>query len=193
MWVRGRGDTGYTKLVGGDRVPKYDDHPETYGTVDETTSQMGFARALSQNEKVRAIIYEAQQDLHLLMSDLAAAPQVEEVRITAEDVDRIDRYIDEMLAEVGLPDDFIVPGATPASAALDVARTIARRAERGAARMLHQGTLRNAQAYRYLNRLSSLLYTLARYEEGSQGLPYQLVSHREPIRIAPEKTKDAQG
>src|SRR5437016_5998433 len=85
----GTGDTGYTGLLGEQRVPKYDPRPETFGTVDEATSALGLARALTRDVKVKEIIYTIQQELYLLMGELATPPESYEkmgLRMTVEHV-----------------------------------------------------------------------------------------------------------
>lgn len=173
----GTGDEGYTDLLGPERVAKYDLRPETYGTVDEATSTLGLARALSTQERVREVLMHTQHDLYLLMAEVATpVAQLEKLpyRITQEQADWIDSTIKELEGEIELPRAFVLPGASPASAAIDVARTIVRRAERHAVRLIHEGRMPQGQVLRYLNRLSSLLFVLARYEEYKSGVPYDV-------------------
>lgn len=164
----GTGDTGYTGLLGDQRVPKYDPRPDTFGTVDEATSALGLARAATSDPNVKEIIYKIQQELYLLMGELATLPENYEkmgLRMTAEHVQRLEQTEEALKHEVEIPNKFIIPGDTPAGAALDLARTIIRRAERMAARLLHEGIIENGEVVRYLNRLSDLVFILARYVE----------------------------
>lgn len=164
------GDQGYTDLLGG-RVPKYDPRPETFGTIDEATSALGLARALATSERTKAIAIDVQRDLYLMMAELAFTPDMKQGRyhVTAEHVARIERETDALEAEVPLPPHFILPGDSTGGAALDVARTVVRRAERLAVRLAHEGQLANEQVLAYLNRLSSLLFILARFEDHAAG------------------------
>lgn len=171
----GGGDTGYTSLLGEQRVPKYDARPETFGTVDEATSALGLARASTDDSKVKAIILQAQQDLYTLMAELATPPENRAavgVRITEERVRWLEDVENELKAAVAIPNKFIIPGDSVEGAALDLARTIIRRAERLTARLAHDGALGatgESQALRYLNRLSDMIFILARYLDARQG------------------------
>ena len=164
----GTGDTGYTGLLGEQRVPKYDPRPDTFGTVDEATSALGLARAASTDLKVKGIIYQVQQELYLLMGELATPPENYEkmgLRMTIEHVQRLEQVEESLKQEVEIPNKFIIPGDSLDGAALDLARTIIRRAERMAVKLLHDGVIQNSEVVRYLNRLSDLIFILARYIE----------------------------
>ena len=169
----GTGDTGYTGLLGEQRVPKYDPLPDTFGTVDEATSALGLARAMAQDEKVKEIIYRIQQELYLLMGELATPPENYEkmgLRMTVQHVQRLEQVEESLKREVEIPNKFIIPGDSPDGAALDLARTIIRRAERMAVKLLHDGIIQNGEVVRYLNRLSDLVFILARYVEVKSSL-----------------------
>ena len=169
----GTGDTGYTGLLGDQRVPKYDPRPDTFGTVDEATSALGLARAAAQDQKVKSIIYQVQQELYLLMGELATPAENYEkmgLRITIEHVQHLEQVEEELKHEVEIPNKFIIPGDTLDGAALDLARTIIRRAERMAVKLLHDGVIQNSEVVRYLNRLSDLIFILARYIEVKSSL-----------------------
>ena len=169
----GTGDTGYTGLLGEQRVPKYDPRPDTFGTVDEATSALGLARALSKDQRVKDIIYRVQHELYLLMGELATPPENYEkmgLRMTSEHVQRLEQIEEELKREVEIPNKFIIPGDTLDGAALDLARTIIRRAERMAVKLLHDGVIENTEVIRYLNRLSDLVFILARYIEVKSSL-----------------------
>jgi cob(I)alamin adenosyltransferase len=177
----GTGDKGYTDLLGSERVPKYDERVEAVGTIDEATANVGLARALTQNQRARQALAELQQDLYVIMAELATPPNQRAqlvARVTAADVDRLEGETRAIEGEIELPKQFILPGALPASAALDVARTVVRRAERRVAKLTHEHAVDNEDLLRYLNRASSLLFALARYEETSQGVPYSLTQRR---------------
>ena len=167
-----RGDDGTTTLYGGERVPKHHPQPECYGAVDEASSALGFARALAVAPKTNAFAKEIQQQLYLIMAELAVAPgkaTPPEFVTTARQVERLEEMAAEIEAEVPPPKGFILPGETPAGGALDLARTITRRAEREATRLEASGHPLNPEILRYLNRTSSVLYDLARYEEHYAG------------------------
>lgn len=164
----GTGDTGYTGLLGSQRVAKYDPRPDTFGTVDEATSALGLARAMTQDLRAKEIIFHIQQELYLLMAELATPPENYEkmgFRMTVEHVQGLEKTEEELKQEVEIPNKFIIPGDTPDGAALDLARTIIRRAERMAVKLLHDHVIENAEVVRYLNRLSDLVFILARYIE----------------------------
>lgn len=168
----GGGDTGYTSLLGEQRVPKYDVRPETFGTVDEATSALGLARALTHDETAQATILHMQRDLYVLMAELATPPEHQAavgMRVTAEQVAWLETTEEALKQEVEIPNKFIIPGDSPDGAALDVARTIIRRAERMVARLTHEGVTTNGEVLRYLNRLSDVVFILARYLEAKQG------------------------
>lgn len=168
----GTGDTGYTGLLGNQRVPKYDPRPDTFGTVDEATSALGLARATTQDETARDVILHMQRDLYVLMAELATLPEnlaAIGMAITAEHVRWLEETEEQLKAAVDIPNRFVIPGDSPDGAVLDLARTIIRRAERMTVRLLHDGVIANAETIRYLNRLSDLVFILARYLEAKQG------------------------
>jgi|GraSoi_2013_60cm_1033757.scaffolds.fasta_scaffold00359_8 cob(I)alamin adenosyltransferase len=171
----GTGDTGYTGLLGAERVPKYDPRPDTFGTVDEATSALGLARAVAQDPQVKGIIYRIQNELYVLMAELATLPENYEkmgFRMTVEHVQWLEQVEESLKHEVEIPNKFIIPGDTLDGAALDLARTIIRRAERMAVKLLHDGVIQNGEVIRYLNRLSDLVFVLARYIEVKSSLAH---------------------
>jgi cob(I)alamin adenosyltransferase len=162
------GDDGYTGLLGPERVAKYDPRPEAYGTVDELQAVLGLVRAGGCAVTMEKIVLAVQRDCYLLMAELAAAGDANSpfaCSITPAHIDHLERWIDELEAEVEMPKEFILPGGSQPGAALHLARTVCRRAERLVARLIHDGLLTNGQALRYLNRLSSLLFVMACYED----------------------------
>lgn len=163
-----KGDGGETSLLGGQRVPKYDMRPDTYGTLDEASSALGVARGMTKNQKIKDIILEVQKDLLIMGAELSTLPENIQMllrRIAEEDVHRLEEMIDMLQKDVHLKNEFIYPGETPVSAQIDVGRTIIRRAERKAARLKANGLIQNVEMNRYLNRLADMLFVLARYEE----------------------------
>ena len=179
--LAGSGDDGSTGLLGGGRARKDDPRIEAYGTVDEASSAVGLAKSLSPHQRVRSICEEVQRGLYALGAELATNPGAGATfaHTTEEAVARLDELIAELEKSVTMPDGFILPGATPASGALDLARAITRRAERRCVALERAGGLGNQQARRWLNRLSLLLFVLGRYEEALGG------SIAAPAKIAP--------
>jgi cob(I)alamin adenosyltransferase len=168
----GTGDTGYTSLLGDQRVPKYHPLPEAFGAVDEATSALGMARAATNDTTVQEIILRMQQDLYVLMAELATPPEHQAavgMRVTPEQVAWLDGLEAELKREVEIPNKFIIPGDSVVGAALDLARTIIRRAERQVARLTHESVVENPDVLRYLNRLSDAVFILARYVEAKAG------------------------
>jgi cob(I)alamin adenosyltransferase len=171
------GDDGTTGLLYGGRISKSDPVADAYGSVDETVAHLGLARALSDAPRVTSILLELQRELFVVGADLAANPDqrqkltAEVSLVTASMVERLESLIDDTEKEHPLPKEFVVPGASPVSAALDVARATCRRAERRAVELREAGREANPEAIRYLNRLSDLLFVLARWQAGGPEEP----------------------
>ncbi len=176
------GDTGETRLLFGGRVSKTDARCEAYGCTDEAVSAMGLARALSDDPRVKEILLAAQHEMFYAAGELATdAKEYENLRknfrvITPDLVDRLERQIDELDAAMELPNAFVVPGASAASGALDLARSLLRTGERRVVALQEEGMLPNPEVLRYINRLSDLLFMLARYED--RALPVEAVTGR---------------
>lgn len=173
--LAGTGDDGTTGLLGGGRAPKDDVRIEAFGTVDEASSALGLAKALTAHARVRSICEELQRGLYSVGAELGTNPASAGTFVTTResDVARLADLIAVLESEVTMPDGFILPGATPASGALDLARAIVRRAERRCLSLERGGGLENPQVRRWLNRLSLLLFVLGRFEEGLSGEPAQ--------------------
>ena len=164
----GRGDDGFTGLLGPERVPKHDLRPEAYGTVDEVQAVLGIARACGCTQATAEVLLSIQKDLHRLMAELAGAGGEDSPfagSIAPEHVGRLEDWVAEAEARVELPRVFVVPGDSKPGAVLHHARTVARRAERRVVHLAHEGFLPNDDLIRYLNRLSSLLFVLACAED----------------------------
>jgi cob(I)alamin adenosyltransferase len=167
-----RGDDGTTGLLYGGRVPKSDLRTEAYGTTDEAVAALGVARANLGDPALAALVLRLQRELFVAGAELATAAENQgrltpgATRVTAEMVTAIERLIDDYVERTRMPEEFVVPGETPGSAYLDHARTIVRRAERGAVELAAVEPTTNRELIRYLNRLSDLLFVLARHEEG---------------------------
>jgi cob(I)alamin adenosyltransferase len=174
----GKGDQGTTDLLG-DRVGKNDPIVEVLGSLDEATSFIGNARAHATNAELRDWLMETQHDLYRILAELAFTDDIrpDSYHFDAERVEWLERITDEIGARVELPPHFILPGDTVPGAALDLARTVVRRAERRAVDLLAIGKLSNQEIIRYLNRLSSLLFIAARYEDHLAGIASTKAKH----------------
>jgi len=163
----GTGDRGRTSLFDESRVAKDSARVESYGTVDELNSVLGFVRSGLENEEIAELIFSVQRELFDLAGELAA-PAGEDFpeKIEEEHIERLEEKIDSYLEMMSEEDkgSFIVPGSSEASARLHMARTICRRAERRIVTLSRETEIR-AVLLQYINRLSDLLYTLARYLE----------------------------
>ena len=169
--LSGTGDDGTTGLLGGGRVSKDDARIEAFGTVDEASSALGLARALTAHKEVSSICEELQRGLYAVGAELGTNPAAERVFVVTGDaqIGRLEQLIGELESAVTMPDGFILPGATASSGAIDLARAITRRAERRCVTLENAGGLDNPAVRRWLNRLSLLLFVLARYEEHLTG------------------------
>jgi cob(I)alamin adenosyltransferase len=172
------GDKGETSLMYGRRVPKTDHRVDAYGCLDELNSALGLARAATDDAFIKEEILRAQKELITVMGELATAPEdlaryrKDEFEVTTSTmVDRVTTVIDELEKDKSLyPKDWVIPGASVASAALDNARTTCRRAERRVAALVNDDTNFNVEILRYLNRLSDLCWLLARKIEQTNGV-----------------------
>ena len=166
------GDDGYTSQLGEGRLPKYHPRTEAVGAADEATAALGVARAASQTEETGSLLLAVQRDLYNLMAEIAATPEnAPRFRVIDEErVAWLEGEIDKLSARVEVPGEFIVPGDSPAGAALDMARTVVRRAERQVAHLMHTNEIENTQLLRYLNRLSSLCFVLELLENKTSGV-----------------------
>ncbi len=161
----GQGDLGDTGYLGEGRISKSSLRIEAVGTVDEATAALGLARALSQDEKTISIILTLQKQLYWLMSELSASPEnaISFDKIGQEQISWLEEQTNNLEKLVDTPRDFIIPGATPAAAALSLARTITRRAERRVVALLEDGGITKSELVTYLNRSSTLLFLLEIY------------------------------
>ncbi len=169
--LAGRGDDGTTGLLGGGRVSKSDLLIEACGAVDEASSAIGLAKSLTSDARVREVSEELQRALYRLGAVLAASGEATFASIDESDLDRLEQLMGEMEAAAPMPSEFILPGTTPASAALDLARAVVRRAERRVVALAEAGRLRQPVALGYLNRLSLLLFVMGRFEEHRSSHP----------------------
>jgi cob(I)alamin adenosyltransferase len=173
------GDDGTTGRLFGGRVSKADRVIEACGTLDEAVAALGLARAALQgdDDDLRAIVLALQRGLFVAAADVAANPRARDrllpgiSEVTAEMTAELEQRIDRLVGEQPLRPAFVVPGATPASAALDLARTFVRRAERGLVAARDDGAPLSAALMTYLNRASDLAYVLARRAAGDRDEP----------------------
>jgi len=182
----GRGDDGSTGLLfGGDRIQKDDARTEAYGTIDEAVAALGLARAQLNLKAERdgvspgladlgAIVLRLQRELFVAASELATNRDAWDrlldgtTRVSREMVEGLDSLLAEAESRVDMPREFVVPGETPTSAALELARTILRRAERRAVSLQRDGLIPGPHLLPYLNRFADLLWVLARAAEQAE-------------------------
>jgi cob(I)alamin adenosyltransferase len=167
-----RGDRGETSLAGGVRVSKASARVETYGTIDELNSSLGFARSICDDPEVAAFAKGVQQDLFRIGSSLATPPESPKPQILIEPalVDRLTTEVHRLEAVEGMLADWSIPGEHRAAAAFDVARTICRRAERALVRLQDAGVTVQPAMLAYVNRLSDLLWLFGRKLEHDAGV-----------------------
>ncbi len=166
-----RGDDGTTGLLYGGRVPKDSRQIEVNGVVDEAQAALGLVRAESEpGSELDVRLVALARDLYVLMAEVATAPAnrpklvAGTSLVTAEMVTELEHGIDDLIQRFDMPSDFTIPGENRRAAALDLARTIVRRAERLAVTDQVEGSLVST----YLNRLSDLLWAMARWQEGPE-------------------------
>jgi cob(I)alamin adenosyltransferase len=182
----GRGDDGTTGLLyGGPRIGKDDLRTEAYGTVDEAVAALGLARAeldvRSQYgtlnpglASVAELVLRLQRELFVVGAELATTPEAVDrledgrTRVSAAMVDALTTLVVDLEKRIEMPREFVVPGETRTSAALELARTVIRRAERRAAGLKSAGLLRGKHLLPYLNRLADLVWVLARVAEQAE-------------------------
>jgi cob(I)alamin adenosyltransferase len=160
-----KGDQGTTSLLNGERVSKASRRPEAYGTLDEASSALGLAKAFAGNDMIREMIQAVQEDLLVLGAQLSDTGQNTKYAIGTQKTQRLEDWIAKLQEDVPMPNQFVYPGANPASASIDLARTIIRRAERRTIELRDAGELDSPEVHAYLNRLADFLFTLARYAE----------------------------
>lgn len=165
------GDDGTTGVLGSGRLPKHHPLAEAIGTIDEASAALGAARAICREARTGALLLAAQRDLYRLMAELAATPEnaakfrvIDEARVSwlEENIDALGEAIDP-------PGEFVLPGDSTAGAALSLARTVVRRAERRLAALWHDRQFENRHLLAYLNRLSSLCFVLELLEDRAAG------------------------
>ena len=181
-----KGDDGTTGLLyGGARIGKDDPRTEAYGTIDEAVAALGLARAqLGVKRRIGTLgpsigglgelILRFQRELFVVGAELATNPDAWDrledgrTRVSAEMVADVERILVELEGHIEMPKEFVVPGETPTSAALELARTVLRRAERRAVALRREGLVPGDQLVPYLNRLADLVWVLARAAEQAE-------------------------
>jgi len=168
------GDDGSTGLLYGGRVGKDTSGPAAYGAVDEAVSALGLARAEEERgSELDGLLVRLERELFVVGAELATAPDRRDKLepgvslVTADMVAALEPVIDDVTTRFDPPQEFVLPGENRVAAALDLARTLVRRAEREAVAAAHDGWLDDSHVVPYLNRLADLVYTLARWQEGS--------------------------
>jgi cob(I)alamin adenosyltransferase len=170
------GDTGQTGLAGGIRVSKADLRVESYGSVDELNTVLGFARSICRNQEIAAWTETIQRTLFRLGSALSAPPEKSKQppALSTEDVEMLTGLVHKIEATEGILSDWSLPGAHTESAAYEVARTVCRRAERNVVRFVENGGVVQPEVLAYLNRLSDLLWIFGRLIEFNAGIDARL-------------------
>jgi cob(I)alamin adenosyltransferase len=171
-----RGDGGQTGLAGGIRVSKSDLRVESYGSVDELNTSLGFARSICQNKEIAGWTEDIQRTLFRVGSALATPPESRKTPpvISTEDVDKLTDLVHKIEATEGILADWSLPGAHTESAAYEVARTVCRRAERNVVRFIENGGVVQAEVLAYLNRLSDVIWLFGRFIELNAGINTRL-------------------
>lgn len=167
------GDDGYTGRLGDERVPKYHAVIEAVGDLDEASAALGLARSSVKSTDVASVLMTAQRDLYQIMAEVSATKEnvAKFHYITGSQVGWLEDQIDTFSNQVEIPNEFILPGDSPAGANLALARTIIRRAERRVSELILNGDSENWELLRYLNRLSSLCFVLELFENQLVGIP----------------------
>ena len=168
IYTRG-GDTGMTSLLDGTRVKKYDIRVESYGTVDELNSHIGFSYHFLDDATMKERLREVQRDLFGVAAELADPSGQYKANFTEDTIKKLEKWIDESMALYDPAPKFIVPGTNEASGAMHICRTVCRRTERLMVKLNDQSEI-NPILIKYINRLSDLLYTYGRYSEECQEL-----------------------
>lgn len=170
------GDGGQTGLAGGIRVSKADLRVESYGSVDELNSVLGFARSICQNKEIAAWTEDIQRTLFRVGSALATPPESKKQppAFSLEDIEKLTSLVHQIEATEGILSDWSLPGAHTESAAFEVARTVCRRAERAAVRFIENGGVVQPTVLPYLNRLSDVIWLFGRMIEFNAGIDARL-------------------
>ncbi|MAT44832.1 MAG: ATP:cob(I)alamin adenosyltransferase [Anaerolineaceae bacterium] len=161
-----RGDDGTTGLLGEGRLEKHDLRMETLGTLDEVSAVFGLVRSTAASTDIKQVVLEIQKQIYKLMGEVAATKEtVEQFRVIDDSMIMwLEEKIDHFSSQIDIPKAFIIPGDSFGGAAMAMARTTVRRAERRISESLSRGDIENTAVLKYLNRLSSLCFVLEIYE-----------------------------
>ena len=174
------GDDGTTGLFFGGRVQKNDIRCEAYGEIDNAVAAIGLARSLVKDSFIKNLLVDLQNQLFTVGAELATLEENYDLMsksyktISLDMIINMENHIDNLTESVSLPPNFILPGASPGSSALDLARTTLRSAERRIIDLYDEGLLVNNNVLVYINRLSDLLFILARFED--RDLPVEIIT-----------------
>lgn len=172
------GDKGETGLLSGERVSKTDSRVKAYGVLDELVSAIGFALSFKPNSEIFTPLKKIQTDLFRLGAELASTtldPRWKIRPMDKSDVEELEVWVKQIEPRLELPRAFVLPGGSPCSAALDMARTAARRLERKIVGLSTKKIYESPFALQYVNRLSDLLFIFARWEQKQSGISYEPV------------------
>ena len=171
-----RGDGGQTGLAGGIRISKADLRVESYGSVDELNTVLGFARSICENQEIAEWTETIQRTLFRVGSAIATPPESKKQPpiVTTEDIDMLTDLVHKIEATEGILSDWSLPGAHTQSAAYEMARTVCRRAERAAVRFVENGGVVQPTVLPYLNRLSDVIWLFGRLIEFNAGVDARL-------------------
>ncbi len=162
------GDKGLTSLIGGKRVSKDSLRVSAYGEIDELNAVLGIVRSQAMDDEIRTIISAIQNDLFIIGADLASPMDIGAPRIKANNIKQLEQIIDEYLKELDPLKEFILPTGTGGGQYLHLARTVSRRAERSIVKLKKEEAI-NEDVLKYINRLSDLLFVMARIENKRAG------------------------
>lgn len=189
------GDKGTTGLFGGGRVAKDDIRVDAYGTIDEAQAAIGLAYSLVKDEEIRDTLNHVEQRLYVLEAELASDERGWKMlkdKVGQEDIDEMEKSMDHWLSIVGQQKEFVIPGKNPASSALHFARTVVRRGERKIVQYKDENPGLRPEVVKYVNRLSDLLFVLARVEEFEESIR-EVVREEIAIREKEEAEEKAGG
>ncbi len=170
-----KGDNGSTGLLDNSRVQKFDLRPETYGTLDEAAAFLGLARAKTSLDETKDILWKIQNHIYLMNAELACPVDYLHLlkdKLAESHLQELEEFSETIENKLELPRKFVLYGQSETAAYLDIARTVVRRAERRLVELNQKEQLENKTIMAYINRLSDVLFLLARYEEFKNGIPY---------------------
>lgn len=169
------GDKGLTSLIGGKRVSKDSSRVNAYGEIDELNAVLGIVRSQAMDNEIKAIISDIQNDLFIIGADLASPMDIRAPRIRPVSIRKLERTIDKFLKELDPLKEFILPTGGGGGHYLHLARTVSRRAERSIVKLNREEKI-NENVLKYINRLSDLLFVMARIENKRSGFEETFVN-----------------